>query len=886
MAMGGTPDVIEVAHKSEPKESGIKEEAAGIQGPPEKPLDQPAPEEILALTGGNKVTAPQVPTNLPSPPLPGTPPRSQHSTLAAGSGTAENQLPKAAVDHQSQQSQSPKSVSARSSHTQQQQQQPQPTVDSKMNVQLAILDNQLRNILKSGREESQASTSVSERQSRPPKPSDSGVEVGGTRGLPTTTTQTNGPGGPLETACSDRQTVHPGVDNQAGDLYNADVNGFHSGDLQERRPSDEGVNVNGTLVLEPEEPEGGFQRPICIEDDNDNQIADMPKISMPDSEHDTGRRVVLGSAIEYAPPRNGSVAFGTVEERSQTNMLGEYVVTSFYVDENATRAAPYTLASQFNVSMASSEEDSEGEHKWEVITRPSPAMQSPAREADKRRSWHIGDDDKPSGSSSSEPRRHSVPKFLLCKEAQEEREKEEQEVKEVKEVKEDPHEDSDEKTQTQSVGEDYERTGTLKRRKKRKGKGSGKVFSPSSPMKALPLHEHQSGGTHDSVVSFQDERGTDPGHGLMARSSSGGHIRGHYLSNLSSDHRQSGAGIHSLRTETLTKRLSQQDLHKLSQELEQDHGLSREQSHSHIKDQPTTFCHSKEQTQTKEKSSFKTDSKLDEASTKAPEKDIECASPDEVLEFRLEVEREGGLLKAAAGPPTSDSDSLPPARAMDLKLGERGAADGESPRQIVEEDEVSGPDTRDGLTSGPVPQTHHERIALSIERLAESLSRSSIGGHTLIHKGSHMAHSTTWPTYHQSSQGAANSPRNTAKLNNESVQAGLDPDSSSSREREVHFPVDLEADRDSLADSMPRGSNRLDGSALERELRSLAVARIQPRVDDSLLRASFDMARLNEQLQQNRSTSPDVLRMPRPPANPAPHKATRATAARYVIVLP
>lgn len=867
MAPTATPDVIEVEHKSATKDNSAKGEAGGAHSVPEKPLDQPAPEELLQQQSGgagNKIagttTSPPAPTGM-------TPPQSQHSTIGAGQGAGENPGPKTLLEHHSQKSQSQKSGSAKSSHTQQQH---GGGADPKLNVQLAILDNQLRNILKTGREESQASTSLSERErQRQGKPGE-----GDGTGRCSQPGQTNGP-------------VVEGAEQQAGlegplaDIV--ELNGIHPDHdaLQERRESDDGVNVNGTLVLDTVQPEVG-KEPIQIEDDNDNRMSDMPKISMPDFEHDPGRHVTLGSAIEYnVAPRNGSVAFGTFEERSQTNMYGEYVATSIYVDENATRAAPYTLASQFNVSMGSSEEDSEGDHKWEVMTRPPPSMQSPARDPDKRRSWHIGDDDKPSASSSSEPRRHSVPKYLLGKDPKDEKEKDEQEDKEERE-------DSEDKTQTQSVGEDYERTGTLKWKKKRKGKGSGKISSPSSPIKVLAFHDHHQIGGSPSHGSYP-ERGAEGGlpYGGIPRSSSGGFMR---------DFRPSSSS-HSLRTDVLGKRLSQQDLHKLSQQESElslsSHCRDHNPVHSHIKDSSHSHSHLKDSGSLSRKESLaKVESKLaelgleDTPPTPPPEeeknlkKDID--EEVKVLEFQIEGERDGALLKGSSSQVGSDSECTPGPRVPDIKLEERGMADGESPRQIIADED--GADMRDDSSVGKSAVgptlSHQEQIAKSIEKLAETLSKSGIsnvagGGNrssTAVDKPLQMAHSTTWPSLYPQTQSTPTSPLHKSST----PPAERSCLAYNTEDHNIQLPLD----HDSLAESLSRGSGRLDGSASERELQSMIVGSTQPRVEDNLLRASFDMARLTEQLHQHRPTSPDVLRAPRPPTNPAPHKAARATAAR------
>ena len=53
-------------------------------------------------------------------------------------------------------------------------------------------------------------------------------------------------------------------------------------------------------------------------------------------------------------------------------MTHAFPLTSVYMDEIATRAAPYTLASQLNVSLGDSDDDSDHESnyiKWDVVPR-------------------------------------------------------------------------------------------------------------------------------------------------------------------------------------------------------------------------------------------------------------------------------------------------------------------------------------------------------------------------------------------------------------------------------------------------------------------------------------------------------------------------------------
>ena len=322
----------------------------------------------------------------------------------------------------SQRSQSQKSASAQSPsrHTAGQ---PQPAVDPKVNAQLAMLDNQLRNILKTAREESANSSSASDR----PKPKEGSTPEGV---------------GPLIAGDSNLAGGSAGPDGEVaeGEEGVGMTNGMDA-------------QLNGVMDVEEPEKEVCYEKdreckPIRIgEEESPGQVADMPKISLPglaslqQAEGEAEEPVEeeqpvldedgeplppLASGI-HARPMNGSVAFAGFEERSMTNALQ----TSVYMDEIATRAAPYTLASQFNVSLGSSDEDSDHEESnhWEVVPRAaailgSRALLSPNRE--KRHSFHgvslVIQEDRPSPKDSpggSDPGRPSdlggaVPAQPLC----------------------------------------------------------------------------------------------------------------------------------------------------------------------------------------------------------------------------------------------------------------------------------------------------------------------------------------------------------------------------------------------------------------------------------------------------------------------------------------
>ena len=310
----------------------------------------------------------------------------------------------------------------------------QPSIDPKMNLQLAMLDNQLRNILKTGREESQGSSSASDRAKcrdtvvagdfPQAALSPTGAGQPALCGLPLMNGTLDG--AILANIINDDAEVEDGASRDNRDLNLA----LHTGATN----NDEQKLFHPTQLSEEyqAEKEVSVQKPeqlIRIDDDSPRKGGGLVhQISMPETEeeHDEegdGKKVVLtGVAVEFTP-RHNSIMFGGVDERSQTYLPGgEYAqCTSVYVDENATRMAPYTMATQFNVSMASSEEESEGEGdgKWETGRPGSFPFSAVANEKHRQRSIHnlqqmaLETDDR--SSSSRGDRRHSMPKSVQVK---------------------------------------------------------------------------------------------------------------------------------------------------------------------------------------------------------------------------------------------------------------------------------------------------------------------------------------------------------------------------------------------------------------------------------------------------------------------------------------
>ena len=309
----------------------------------------------------------------------------------------------------------------------------QPSRDPKMNLQLAMLDNQLRNILKTSREESQGSSSASDRAKC--RDTAAAADIAHTALSPIGAGQHGLSCLPLMNGTLDgavlANLIHDDGDAEGGaSRDNRDLNlalntgATNNDELKLFHPAQPNEEYQAEKEVSVQKPE----QLIRIHDDSPRKdVGLVHQISMPEVEEgqgdieDDGKKVALtGVAVEFTP-RHNSIMFGGIDERSQTYLPGgEYAqCTSVYVDENATRMAPYTMATQFNVSMASSEEESEGEGdgKWES-GRPF-AVSSATGEKHRQRSIYnlqqmvLDTDDK--SSSSRGNRRHSVPKSVQLK---------------------------------------------------------------------------------------------------------------------------------------------------------------------------------------------------------------------------------------------------------------------------------------------------------------------------------------------------------------------------------------------------------------------------------------------------------------------------------------
>lgn len=263
------------------------------------------------------------------PPLPErSPPKSPQDRISLKEiKSVENIIQKQKLEHsQNSQPLSPKVIQPGASKLQLSlpgESKQESTGAADIDPKLQLLDTQLRNILKPPRDESQGSSSGSDKDKH--KEDHQQMQETAFNSVPETMD------GALRGAC--------GVSD--GYMVGHNREGFHS----ERRPAGK-----ITVHMERVSREGEEEEDILI-------------VELPGEEPDDDDR---RAAVEHSRP---GVMFGGIEEISQTNFYFEDVpTTNVYMDDNATRAAPYTLASQMNASMASSEEEDNTEE--EHITRP------------------------------------------------------------------------------------------------------------------------------------------------------------------------------------------------------------------------------------------------------------------------------------------------------------------------------------------------------------------------------------------------------------------------------------------------------------------------------------------------------------------------------------
>ncbi|XP_074662887.1 uncharacterized protein LOC141915300 [Tubulanus polymorphus] len=218
----------------------------------------------------------------------------------------------------------------------------------KVHSPLVVLDTQLRNILKSNREDSQYSSSCSDKQHRNIKIN---VEAG------------------PEIVSEENENEQKPVLAQGGLLHGA-TKGIACSPLAEESGNSMQPVIGSVIEAD------GRQHPADI-GENDNQREE--NLIRPDQNDDIGKDVKrylrfekkdedLDSAAnvaEYAGRGGIKFNINTIilpDDRSGTNAIGEDNITNVYQDENATRAAPITLASQW-VASSDEEEDDKNETK-------------------------------------------------------------------------------------------------------------------------------------------------------------------------------------------------------------------------------------------------------------------------------------------------------------------------------------------------------------------------------------------------------------------------------------------------------------------------------------------------------------------------------------------
>ena len=235
---------------------------------------------------------------------------------------------------------------------------------------LAALHNQLKNILKSERD-SQYSSSVSEQRHLQAKSGitaqnlpmiipdgdeqeDEEGETGRIRGF-------LGEGGKEREEGKELIVHDPGDDKSKDKTVHAESDGRDSKTAKAKTPSALDTHK------EPEEGEEGDDEEG--ESGGDEERAELMGFL---ADKKVGR-VLPEIPTPTHKPFVSSVAFVPAEEKSMTNFGDQDIPTNVYMDENATKAAPFTLASQWVVSFGSSEEESEGgREKWEVVQSPLP----------------------------------------------------------------------------------------------------------------------------------------------------------------------------------------------------------------------------------------------------------------------------------------------------------------------------------------------------------------------------------------------------------------------------------------------------------------------------------------------------------------------------------
>ena len=235
----------------------------------------------------------------------------------------------------------------------QQQEKQSPVMGEGVDPKLQLLDSQLRNILlKANREESQASSSGSDKLKKPQAADSPLVAADG---------KTPEAKPDVDVINGNIQAEHPLDPLSRSRLVQVDQVDEHDGDEDEEErkrersgPSAGRWHVEDHIVGARDATQGynvHMHRQVshgANEDEDEEEHVLVVEMTRKDDK--TERDRTFGAIGRGA----SSVMFGGVEERSFT--------TNAYFDDVATRAAPYTLASQFQTSLAgSSDEEDETE---------------------------------------------------------------------------------------------------------------------------------------------------------------------------------------------------------------------------------------------------------------------------------------------------------------------------------------------------------------------------------------------------------------------------------------------------------------------------------------------------------------------------------------------
>ena len=221
-------------------------------------------------------------------------------------------------------------------------------IDGHLDVKLQLLDSQLRHILKSSREDSLVSSSGSAKADHKGAPPRDAAKLQKKSSL----SSVHQPPQPLlDDRYSDRTRVIESGIGEKGDGVLADKGEKYSEKQRERGSvGDTGKRVS--IELKTGTGAGGD------EDDEVLVVAIEGNGHHPDpaDDSDDGDGSNMGVPVTRKPSIiNLLSAYRGADDRSQTNHADD-VLTNVYMDDMATRAAPYTVVSQMNMSLGDSDD--------------------------------------------------------------------------------------------------------------------------------------------------------------------------------------------------------------------------------------------------------------------------------------------------------------------------------------------------------------------------------------------------------------------------------------------------------------------------------------------------------------------------------------------------